>query len=271
MFLVSKLVEFLFLPSNLIGFLAALGVVLLVFRRPRFGHAALVLAALLLALGGWSPLGRAALMALEDRFPQPELVEPIAGFVMLGGTVDTHITAVRGQASLNEAGERVMAMAELSRRFPKARLLLSGGANHVLTSQPLTESAVARDLLVSMGVDPSRIEIEVRSRDTCENAEQSLLLAKPRSGEQWVLVTSASHMPRAVACFRAAGFPVIPYPVDYRTRGTEDLTRPVDSVADGLEALDLAAHEWIGLAMYRLVGRTKELFPWPASPSVSSN
>jgi uncharacterized SAM-binding protein YcdF (DUF218 family) len=147
---------------------------------------------------------------------------------MLGGAVDTHITAERGQATLNEAGERVTTMAELSRRFPQARLLLSGGANHVLTSQPVTESAVARDLLIGLGVDPARIEMEERSRDTCENAEQGMMLAKPQPGEQWLLVTSASHMPRAVACFRAAGFPIIPYPVDFRTRGPADLRRPVD-------------------------------------------
>ena len=263
MFYLSKLIEFLLLPSNLIGFLAGFGVLALLLRRPRLGLGMLVLAALLLMVGGWSPLGRAALMTLEDRFPQPQLTEPIAGIVMLGGAVDAHITAERGQPSLNEAAERVTAMAELSRRFPEARLLLSGGANHVLTTQPVTESAVARDVLVGLGVDPQRIELEERSRTTCENAEQSLLAAKPAAGDRWLLVTSASHMPRAVACFRAVGFPVIPYPVDYRTRGGEDLRRPVDSIADGLEAFDLAAHEWIGLATYRVLGQTHDLLPSP--------
>ncbi|MBN8995196.1 MAG: YdcF family protein [Rhizobiales bacterium] len=263
MFLISKLVEFLLLPSNLIGFIAGLGLLALLLRRPRLGRAALVIAALLLAISGWTPFGRAALMVLEDRFPQPKLAEPIAGIIMLGGAVDTHITAERGEPTLNEAGERITAVAELSRRFPQARLLLSGGANHVLTAQPVTESAVARDLLIGLGVDPQRIELEERSRTTCENAEQSLLVAKPNEGGRWVLVTSASHMARAMACFRAVGFSVIPYPVDYRTRGAADLRRPVDSIADGLQALDLAAHEWIGLVTYRLSGQTRALFPSP--------
>lgn len=263
MFYVSKLIEFVLLPSNVAGLLGLLGILGILIGRRRLGLSFLILSTVLFVVGGWSPIGRAALMALEDRFPQPPLAEPIAGIIMLGGAVDTHITAERGQPTLNEAGERVTTMAEFSRRFPQARLLLSGGANHVLTSQPVTESAVARDLLIGLGVDPGRIEMEERSRDTCENAEQSLLLAKPQPGERWVLVTSASHMPRAVACFRAAGFFITPFPVDYRTRGAADLRRPVDSIADGLEALDLAAHEWIGLATYRLFGRTKELFPAP--------
>ena len=263
MFLVSKFVEFLLLPSNFIGFVAGGGLLAIVLRRPRFGRAALVLSALLLAVGGWSPLGRAALMVLEDRFPQPQLTEPIAGIVMLGGAVDTHITAERGQATLNEAGERLTAVAELSRRFPQARLLLSGGASDLASPEPVTESAVARDLLVGMGLEPQRIELEERSRTTCENAEQSLLVANPKVGDRWLLVTSASHIPRAVACFRAVGFSVIPYPVDYRTRDTADLRRPMVSIADGVQTLDLAAHEWIGLATYRLFGRTHELLPSP--------
>jgi uncharacterized SAM-binding protein YcdF (DUF218 family) len=263
MFYASKAIGFVLLPSNIAGLLGLLGILGILIGRRRFGLSFLILSTALLVIGGWSPIGRAALMALENRFPQPPLVEPLAGIIMLGGAVDTHITAERGQATLNEAGERVTTMAELSRRFPQARVLLSGGANHVLTVEPVTESAVARDVLVGLGIDPARIEMEERSRDTCENAEQSLRLAKPQPSERWVLVTSASHMPRAVACFRAAGFSITPFSVDYRTRGPADLRRPVDSIAEGLEALDLAAHEWIGLASYRLFGRTAELFPAP--------
>lgn len=139
--------------------------------------------------------------------------------------------------------------------------MLSGGAGHALASDPVTESGVARDLLVGMGIDMSRIEMEEHSRDTCENAAQSKLVAKQLVGREWLLITSASHMPRAVACFRAADFPVTPYPVDYRTQGATDLLRPVASIADGLQALDLAAHEWLALAGYRASGRTREFLP----------
>lgn len=182
---------------------------------------------------------------------------------MLGGAVDTHITAERGQPTLNEAGERITAVADLSHRFPEARVFLSGGASHVLSAEPVTESAVARDLLVGLGVARQRTEMEESSRNTCENATQSLLAAKPAPNERWLLVTSASHMPRAVACFRAAGFSIVPYPVDYRTHGTANLRRPTASIAEGLEALDLAAHEWVGLVTYRMLGLTNEIFPSP--------
>lgn len=161
-----------------------------------------------------------------------------------------------------DAGERVTAAAELSYRYPEARILLSGGASHLVASEVETESSVARDLLVSMGVPQVRIELEESSRNTCENAIESKRIAQPEAGQLWLLVSSASHLPRAVACFRAAEFPVVPYPVDYRTRGRADLRRPVSSIALGLRDLDLAAHEWIGLVVYRMA-KTRELFPGP--------
>jgi uncharacterized SAM-binding protein YcdF (DUF218 family) len=263
MFLVSKLIGFVLLPSNFIGLVGALGLLSLLLRRVWLGRTLLALATLLLIVAGWSPLGWFALTVLEDRFPQPSLSGPVAGIVMLGGATDTHITAERGEPALNDAAERVVAVAELARRFHEARLVLSGGASHAVAAEPVTESAVARDILVGLGVQPWRIELEERSRDTCENAAESLAVAKPQPGETWLLVTSASHMPRAVACFRASAFAVVPYPVDYRVREVGGLGLPRASLARGLEALDLAAHEWIGLVGYRLAGRTNELFPKP--------
>ena len=69
-------------------------------------------------------------------------------------------------------------------------------------------------------------------------------------------------MPRAVACFRAAGFATLPYPVDYRTR-PRDLVRPVTTASQGLGMADAAAHEWLGLLIYRLTGKTTSFFPAP--------
>jgi hypothetical protein len=69
-------------------------------------------------------------------------------------------------------------------------------------------------------------------------------------------------MPRAVGCFRKAGFTVLPYPVDYVTAGK---VTPNDDLqlSRELRRLDLAAHEWIGLVGYRVLGWTDELFPGP--------
>ena len=95
-----------------------------------------------------------------------------------------------------------------------------------------------------------------------ENGQFTKELLKPKPDQLWILVTSAYHMPRAVAVFRKAGFSIIAYPVDYHTNGdASDFTN--FSVIDNLSKVDTATKEWIGLMVYWLAGRTDELLPDP--------
>jgi uncharacterized SAM-binding protein YcdF (DUF218 family) len=86
-------------------------------------------------------------------------------------------------------------------------------------------------------------------------------LLNPVPGQQWLLITSAWHMPRAVGLFRHAGWPVLPYPVGYKT------APGVNEIHDGfpvkLGMVDQASHEWIGLFAYWMLGHTSALFPAP--------
>ena len=96
---------------------------------------------------------------------------------------------------------------------------------------------------------------EDRSRTTWENAVNAFPLARPAAGENWVLVTSASHMPRALTAFRAAGWPeMLPWPVAL-THPASGGTLSSQPYAIRMMALDLAAHEWAGLARDWLRGR----------------
>jgi uncharacterized SAM-binding protein YcdF (DUF218 family) len=79
-------------------------------------------------------------------------------------------------------------------------------------------------------------------------------------------MTSAYHMPRSVGLFRKAGFPVEPYPVDWRVGSRSDLFDFMNIAVDGLSRTDIATREWIGLLAYRINGKSDELFPGPARP-----
>jgi uncharacterized SAM-binding protein YcdF (DUF218 family) len=129
------------------------------------------------------------------------------------------------------------------------------------------ESQFALGLLESFGIARNRIVAEDKSRNTVENALFSKAIAQPKPGDRWLLVTSAYHMPRSVGVFRKAGFPVEPYPVDWRVRGTSDIWAPFQTVSDGLRRTDTAVREWIGLVVYWLTGRSSELFPGPSPRS----
>lgn len=259
-FVLSKSLAFVLTPSNLLLIIGLLGLSLMLFRWWNVGSYLLTFAVLGVALAGWSPLGPALLMTLEDRFPKQDAPSTITGIVMLGGAVDIHITEARGSEAWNDQAERITAVAELANKFPNARIILSGGSGH---ADAISESSIARQALIAMGISETRLELETRSRNTCENASESAISAKPTSTDTWLLITSASHMPRAVACFRAANFLALPFPVDYHTRGREDFSRVQESIAEGLSQVDLAAHEWTGLVTYRLAGLTHELFPAP--------
>ena len=71
--------------------------------------------------------------------------------------------------------------------------------------------------------------------------------------QAWLLLTSASHMPRALATFRKAGWNVTPYPVDFRAGTHTPWTQY--SLAEGAKKWHLALHELAGLLAYRLAGR----------------
>jgi len=140
--------------------------------------------------------------------------------------------------------------------------VLVGGNRNPQPGQP-SESLLARQLLEDFGIAPPRIRLEEDSRTTAENAAFAKSLLDPAPGARWLLVTSAHHMPRAVGSFRAAGFTVEAYPVDWRLGDRADLWGIFSSVGRGLARTDTAFHEWIGLLVYWLNGKTSELLPTP--------
>jgi uncharacterized SAM-binding protein YcdF (DUF218 family) len=155
----------------------------------------------------------------------------------------------------------------LANRFPEAKIAFSGGdAGVIYTSDSEAEGAAA--LFTQLGIPRERLILEAAARDTYENAALLKQELDKRGeigpGKRWLLITSAYHMPRAIGAFRRAGFDVEPWPVDYRTRGRADLTRPFDKVSEGLRRVDVASREWVGLLAYWLTGRTDALFPAPA-------
>ena len=184
------------------------------------------------------------------------------GIIVLGGSTDEEVTAARGQVTVAAAAGRITEAVILSRRYPTARLVFSGGSGNLILNQR-TEAEDTRNLWVAMGVPPDRITLEDRSRTTFENARFTKELIQPKPGERWVLVTSARHMPRSVGAFREVAFPVIPDPVDFMTTDTSLDLLPRAEAWDALRRFDLAIKEWIGLAAYAWTGRSNALFPAP--------
>jgi uncharacterized SAM-binding protein YcdF (DUF218 family) len=264
-YVLSKL-GFLFLrPSNALILALLLGVGLRVFGWRRRGAELIGIALSILVLCSWTGLPTILLRPLEQRFSVPDDPDRLnpAGILVLGGVIDSGLSTELHSAELIDGAERLVVAAELARRYPNARILLSGGSNGVFANNDVAESAVARDLLIEFGVPAARISIEDHSRNTHENAVFSFSAAEPAPREQWLLVTSAFHMPRAIGTFRAAGWNgVVAWPVDYRNGATTDWFGG-RTAAEGLTMTDMAVREWIGLVAYRFAGYTDALLPRP--------
>jgi uncharacterized SAM-binding protein YcdF (DUF218 family) len=264
MFVLSKIGWFLCTPSNVLTVLVAGGVLFACLGRwRRQSMMAAAVGAFGLLVCGFSPLALWLTAVLEMRFVPPNpMPDHLTGIIVLGGGLRLHDSALRDTLSLSEAGDRLLALADLAGRYSAARIVVSGASGD-LFSDGENEADLVRVHARMLGVDPTRIIVEDRSRNTYENAVYTSALLKPEQGQTWLLVTSAWHMPRAVGAFRRAGFSVIAYPVDFRA------TRPwwpFSEVAAGLRATDLIAKEWFGIVAYRLMGRTDALLPSPGPP-----
>lgn len=261
-FTLSKVLWFIANPGNMLLLLLCAGVVLLYTRWRRAGRVLVGFVAVTGVVLAVVPLGGWLFGALEDRFPPPkELPAHIDGIVVAGGVVDPSLTAARGQIAIGGAAERLFKMAEISKRYPGAKVVFTGGSGNLFYQDEKEAHAVV-PLIRQLGMNPEKVIFEEKSRNTVENAEFSYRVAKPQKGEIWLLITSAFHMPRAVGCFRKAGWAIVPYPVDYTTRGDQDFPYYFN-FALGLGMLGSGIHEYLGLFFYWLKGNTDELYPGP--------
>jgi uncharacterized SAM-binding protein YcdF (DUF218 family) len=259
MFIIGKMLTMLLLPTALMVECAVLG--LLLSRWP-IGRALLIVAIVAMTTCLLLPINSWAIQPLEDRFPAvtapPEKVD---GIVVLGGAIDDLTSRDRGTPTLTAAANRLTTFVVLAQRYPRAKLVFTGGSG-AIEQGVSNEAEYARILLEQLGLPADRVVFEDASRTTWENAVNTYALVKPQPTESWILLTSASHMPRAVGVFRKVGWALLPWPVGYQSR--DHISAYAQSLGAKLAMLDGATHEWLGLAIYYLQDRTSAFFPAPA-------
>ncbi len=220
-------------------------------------YAGLIAAAVTMVL----PTGHVILEPLEQRFPlvSPDRIRADNIIVLAGGEKLT--AAYRsGRPQYSEHNERVTEGAILAIAHPGSRLWAVGGVRRPANGPYDVDWDIRtwREL----GVPAANIRRIANTLDTCSNA-RGVAQHLPR-GASIVLVTSAFHMPRSIGCFRQAGLDPLAYPVDFQN-GPQDpvneLLKP--DVSGNLHKLDIALHEYVGLAYYRIAGRITELWPGP--------
>ena len=244
-FALSKVLDLLLAPIT--WTLLLLAASLLWRRRAASPWLAAAAGAVLLAFS-LAPVANALTRAAEAGVRstmRPEVTYDAA--IVLGGGIDPSASARSGEPELNPSGDRLVAGALLLRSGRARNLLLSAGG-------PDPSRRVEADwgslLWKRMGLPDDRIVLERGSRNTRENAVESARIVRERGWKTLLLVTSAMHMPRAAASYRAAGLDVDLLPVDHRAgeEGGNLLPR-----AEALERSTEALRELAGRAIYRAI------------------
>jgi uncharacterized SAM-binding protein YcdF (DUF218 family) len=253
-FFLSKIFWAAFNPLTLIGLLFIAGMGLLGLKKEKWGRRILYSATTLFILAGVVPIGPNLVVFLETRYPLPDpLPEQIDGVIVLGGAINSERSQIVGQVSVGEYGERLTEMIKLSRVYPQARILYSGGEGR-LNPGAANEAEEVKKLLEDLKIPQDHFVFENQSRNTYENMKYSYDLIHPQAGDKWLLVTPAFHMPRSAAIFEKAGWRVIPYPAGYLEDNKYFLFRDID-VLGNFYKLQVAMKEIVGIIAYSLTSK----------------
>lgn len=256
---------FLLLPSHMLLFVwSALLILIIVKPHLKNGRPLFIALSIMFALILWTPAAQMLSIPLEYKFQRhtPITDTDIKYIIHLSGAERPNHYTGRSSTLLNDQHGRYFETARLAALYPGATIIFSGGYETEMSS----DLKIARELYDWIGLKDRAVFIG-GAQNTYGNARQVAAYLKSQTGQAatgpLLLVTSALHLPRALLCFEALDLAVVPAPA-------EPLTLPDIRFADWaswpmstehLRTFDLAMHEWIGLAIYRAQGRTKNLWP----------
>ncbi|MEJ7616254.1 MAG: envelope biogenesis factor ElyC [Pyrinomonadaceae bacterium] len=261
MFLIKKLFGALLFPVPLCLALFAVGLFLLWFTRwQRIGKAITTTGVLFFAILAFDLLPGALLWPLERQYPafdvafaevapREELARHVKWIVVLGGgnVSDPEIPMTSQLASTSLA--RVVEGVRLKREFPQAKLLLSGAR----VFDPVAVAEAMSKVAQSLGVDQREIVLDLVARDT---EEEAAVIKSMVGDDRFIMVTSASHMPRAMALFIKQGMQPIPAPTEHVFKRNQGAS-PADYApgSGGIYKAERATYEYLGLLWAKLRGR----------------
>jgi uncharacterized SAM-binding protein YcdF (DUF218 family) len=256
MFAVKKALSALLLPLPLCLIVATVGLALLWFtRRQRTGRILVTAALALLSVLAIDGVADLVLDPLEHARPVlvPGATHPLdararqARFIVVLGGGHTPAPGLPANSELSVVTlARVVEAVRLKNQLPDARMIVSGAyaPDGVPHAEFLSREAQ------SLGVPAGQIVEERRTWDTADEAR----LIKERLGTApFILVTSASHLPRAVRLFRKQGLDPIPSPSDFGALDTPGLSGlSLIPAAGPLSKIERATHEYLGILFSRL-------------------
>jgi len=253
MFLFKKIVAPLFFPVTLALVILICGLILLILtRRQKTGKILIFIGVIFFGMLSYGAVSDVLLRPLEYQYPSLlslQNIRNVKWIVVLGGghvsDPKLPITSQLSEVSLVRLVEGI----RLYRELTKSKLILSGGN----AFRRIPEARVMADVAIAIGVRQGDLILEELSKDT---EDEACLIQEIVGQERFILVTSASHMPRSMALFKRLGMRPIPAPTDFSLKETQGLspTRFYPR-AENLYKVERAFHEYLGLAWAKLRGK----------------
>jgi uncharacterized SAM-binding protein YcdF (DUF218 family) len=250
-FFISKVLAPLTQPLTYVFIFLVLA--LIFYRKPRLGKTCIGLALGLLLVFGTFPFPDMLVRYLETQYAPPAAPPQADAVVVLSGMVNL-LTSTPHQIEFGESAERILTGISLVKEGHANTLVITGGSGD-LYHQDRSEARLLQQFALDFGIPADRILIDPASRNTYENAVNTQAILEEHELSTLILVTSASHLPRAMACFHKLGISPIPYGVDYHALPDPEyrLSTIIPS-AGALKKTSTILHEYIGILIYKLVG-----------------
>ena len=256
-FYLSKILWLIVNPFNIFIFITLFTMFLYFINFRRLSLIIYLINFIFIALISFLPIGNYLTYIIEKEFhTNTKIPERVDGILILGGATNPLLFKEFDQISLNGSAERLVESVMIIRKFEKAKVIFSGGSG-IVNRSDLDHSQVAKLFYKKMGVDINKIFFEDKSRNTHENIIYSKKIAKPKKNENWLLITSAFHMKRALLIAEKNNWKFIPYAVDFKNIKEFKLT-PSLNLLSNLNSFQSGLHEWLGLVSYYLMGRTEK-------------
>ncbi|MCP5210670.1 MAG: YdcF family protein [Hahellaceae bacterium] len=252
LFFVKKLAGSMLTPLPLFFLLIIFALLLLVFKKPRASSICAGIAIVWVFLAAFPPFGKWLIKPLEDRYPA-YAGQSVDVVVVLGGWHETDTRAPVTSVLSSYSTFRLLEGVRLATINPQATLYLSGYPGF---TDRISNAQAMKNLALVLGIAADRIHTVAEPLDTYE---ESLYIREYVGDRPFALVTSAYHMPRAMALMRSRGLSPVAAPTDFL--GKDNGQRSFFSYWPSTGAMNVtsaAMHEWIGYWWSQLNGQIVE-------------
>ncbi len=160
------------------------------------------------------PIGTTGIKYLERDYLKQKKINKIDNIIVLGGSEKVSTSLLTNKTNLNEGSERLIATVKLSLNNPNATIFFLGGDGNLIKENK-DEGYVAKSFFNDVGFNTKNVIFITNTRNTVENLQAFKELNITDKSN--ILITSATHMKRAMLIAKKMNITVIPYAVDFRT------------------------------------------------------